>query len=112
MQSDDNLIVIKKSSIKEKGAKLFIKGLDIYTTFYVTTLTFWLKVFSNENRIKILLQSEPWALFFNTLLCATVGTILGGLISQILLAFTVLNILVFCLKKLSWYEKSKKILEN
>ena len=73
--TDDNLIVIKKSK-----AKSFLKKtINLCYTFYINTLTeltfFWRKVFENDSRIRILLESPAIVLFFNTLLFGFIANI-------------------------------------
>ena len=101
----DELIVIKKSKVRSNLSKL----INIIYTFYIDSLTeltlFWRRIFENDSRIRILLESPAIVLFFNTLLFAFVAQIFGGLIGQALFIGAFLNILMFLFDKMEWIEK-------
>lgn len=108
LENKDDLIVIKKSKLKEIAADYLTKAYYIWISFQATTTMFWTRLFSGDSRVRILLESPAIVLFFNTLLFAFIGNLFGGLVGQIALFLTFLNIFLFCVEKLEWIAKLKK----
>lgn len=106
--NEQELISISKKDIKSLAAKILTILTKYYLIFNQETTLFWRRIFSNDNRIRLLLENEAIILFFNVVAAAIVGTIFGGLINQILSILAILNIITFLTIKMDWLEKLAK----
>lgn len=107
-KNKDNLITIKKSSVKELLGKFFAAIIKGYIWLNRESTTFWRRLFSGENRLRMLVENDAILIFFNTVAFAAIGMFLGGLISEILFVITFLNILAFLVIKMEWVQKLLK----
>lgn len=105
--SEENLIVINKSTVKRKLGNILGKALDFYVDLNKELTLFWRRIFSKESRILILLDNTYIALFFNILIFAFIGQFFGGLISQIALYGAFMNILTMMFEVMGWIDKLK-----
>lgn len=108
MERNEELIVLKKSSLKQFIGKFFKLIIKSYLALNKETTVFWRRLFSSEWRIRKLLESDAVVLLFNTILFCFIATVLRGLIANILLIVAFLNVLAFLLIKLEWVDKLLK----
>lgn len=103
--TDDTLIVINKSTVKEKLGNILGKSLEFYIDLNRELTLFWRRIFSKESRILILLENRYISLFFNILIFAFIGQFFGGLISQITMYGAFMNILTMMFQVMGWIDK-------
>lgn len=108
MTNEDNLITIKKSSIKDLLLKFFVAIIEGYIWLNKESTTFWRRLLSGHSTARKLIEDDAILLFFNTLLFAAIGIFLGGLIGNIMFNITFLNILAFLVVKMQWVQKLLK----
>jgi hypothetical protein len=107
-ENNDDLIIIKRSKSKRLIGKILSKGYSYYLLLLKSTTLFWTKIFTNDSRIRLLLESDAIVLFFNTLLFAFVGRVFGGLIGRVLIIVCFCNIMLFLFHKMEWITKANK----
>ena len=108
MSEDENLIVLKKSSLKKFIGRFFAFIIKAYIQINKETTVFWRRLFKSEGRIRTLLESDAIILFFNTILCSFIAAFFRGLIAEIFLVAYFLNILAFLIVKMEWTQKLLK----
>lgn len=109
--NNEEVIVIKRSKVKELAAKALRFTFKIYEEVNKLTLI-WRFLIPGSNTFKMLLDDPAVAIFFNTVLIAIIGKIFGGLIGQVGLYIVLFNILGFLFMKMEWYEKLMKGTDN
>lgn len=103
--NDENLIVIKKTTVKRKLGNILGKMLEFYIDLNIELTLFWRRLFSKESRILILLSNRYIALFFNILLFAFIGQFFGGLINQVMFYGAFFNIITMMFNVMGWIDK-------
>ena len=96
MNEDENLIVLKKSSLKKILGGIF---------------AFIIKAYIKINKLSTLMwgvESDAIVLFLNTILFCFIAAVFRGLIAEILLVASFLNILAFLVIKMEWTQKLLK----
>ena len=123
---NDNLIILKKSAIKEKLGKLLGKMLLFYTKFNLEIVLFWRRLLppaqgsislidatvGNKsfaqwlvNAVRSLLDNPLTALFISTFSMFIIGGLFQGRISEILIYLCFFNILTMMLQVLGVIDK-------
>jgi len=123
---EDNLIVLKKSVIKEKLGKLLGKMLLFYTKFNLEIVLFWRRLLPPAqgkislvdatigdksftqwavNAIRSLLDNPLTALFISTFSMFIIGGFFQGRISEVLTYLCFFNILTMMLQVLGVIDK-------
>lgn len=104
MSDNEEVIIIKRSKVKELAAKALRFTFKIYEE--VNKLTFiWRFLIPDSATFRKLLDDPAIAVFFNTILIAFFGKLLGGLIGEVGLYVVLFNILGFLFMKMDWYQK-------
>ena len=123
---NDNLIILKKSAIKEKLGKLLGKMLLFYTKFNLEIVLFWRRLLppaqgsislidatvGNKsfaqwlvNAVRSLLDNPLTALFISTFSMFIIGGFFQGRISEVLTYLCFFNILTMMLQVLGVIDK-------
>lgn len=106
--SQDNLIVIKKSNIKKVLFGVFGLMIKINKKFDSYAEIFWTKLLAKEPRLLMLVKNKYIRPVFTTVLLSFFGKVLGGLIGQVIFVFLFSNIMALLIGEMDWVKKLGK----
>lgn len=126
MTNKDDLIIIKKSTVKKKIGNILGKMLKFYTRFNIEIVLFWRRLLPESeekislmdvilgkksffiwasNAIRILLNNPITALSIVSITLYIIAGTFQGRISDILLYLTYFNILTMMFNVMGWIDK-------
>ena len=108
MTNEDDLLTIKKSSVKEGLANFFAAIIKGYIWLNRESTTFWRKVLKEENRLRKLVENDATLILINTIAFFMIAGTFRGLIGEVMMVVTYLNLLAFLVIKMEWVQKLLK----